>query len=283
MLPNSGVTRGTTLEDPNDQVQQVVGWVAAKYEETGLWPNQPWVWRGLRWIGQMLLSGAMLAVPLAALADTDAAERAAQAQAACLSGDPAKGVSILAELYVSTRNPTYIFNQGRCFEQSGKCEEAIVRFREYQRKNANAGLAPDPAAEEHIIECQALIEKQRLAAQVAPSQAAEANAAAPLVPVIPPVEHDTSPPPAQPAAGVLPAAGPVPTDAFANRADLIQTASPASQAQPENSIFSRWWFWTAVGAVVAGGVMTALLLSRGGGGTKVSCTDCADSAEVNLQ
>ncbi len=86
------------------------------------------------------LSLIMLAAPVAARATGGTAtERAAQAQTACLTGDYAKGVAILAELYVSTRNAIYIFNQGRCFEQNGKYEEAILRFREYQRKNAAAG------------------------------------------------------------------------------------------------------------------------------------------------
>lgn len=45
MLTDTGRTRGTTLGDLTDEVQQVVGWIAEKYEETGLWPNQAWVWR----------------------------------------------------------------------------------------------------------------------------------------------------------------------------------------------------------------------------------------------
>ena len=45
MLTDTGRTRGMTFGDLNDEVQQVVGWVAEKYEETGLWPNQAWVWR----------------------------------------------------------------------------------------------------------------------------------------------------------------------------------------------------------------------------------------------
>jgi len=42
-------------------------------------------------------------------------ERAAKT--ACQSGDAAKGVALLAELYVDTNDITFLFNQGRCFEQ----------------------------------------------------------------------------------------------------------------------------------------------------------------------
>jgi hypothetical protein len=119
--------------------------------------------------GRKLLVGlavvlAMVAVPLTAHAGAHAGtkenkERAAKT--ACLAGDYAKGVALLAELYVSTNDVTYLFNQGRCFEQNGKYEEAIVRFREYQQKRADAGAPPDSTAETHIEKCQALLDKQK--------------------------------------------------------------------------------------------------------------------------
>jgi hypothetical protein len=118
--------------------------------------------------GQTLLfTLAFLAVPLVARAGAkENKERAAKT--ACLSGDYAKGVALLAELYVSSNNDvTYLFNQGRCFEQNGRYEEAIVRFREYQLKNADAGNAPDESAEQHIANCQAVLDRQKPAAQAA--------------------------------------------------------------------------------------------------------------------
>jgi hypothetical protein len=55
-------------------------------------------------------------VPTASAANRSAKEKAAKK--ACLAGDAAKGVEILAGLYVDTNDPTCIFNQGRCFEQT---------------------------------------------------------------------------------------------------------------------------------------------------------------------
>ena len=49
------------------------------------------------------------------------------ARKACLSGDYSKGVAILADLFVETREPIYVFNQGRCFEQNLQYLEAIGR------------------------------------------------------------------------------------------------------------------------------------------------------------
>jgi tetratricopeptide (TPR) repeat protein len=91
----------------------------------------------------------------------DAKKRAAKT--ACLAGDYSKGVALLAEIYVDTNNPIYLFNQGRCFQQNGRYEEAVTRFREYQRKNADAGGAHDPEAEKQIAECVSLLEAQKAA------------------------------------------------------------------------------------------------------------------------
>jgi hypothetical protein len=212
----------------------------------------------------LLFHMAILVVsPRAWAAGGDTTDLAAQAQAACLAGDCSKGVAILADLYVSTRNAIYIFNQGRCFEQCGRYEQAIVRFREYQRKNTNAGRPLDPLAEQHIADCQALLDKQKVAPSAAPPPPDPAAPAAPLsVPL---------------SAGVQ-----APESTEARQVDLTQTAPPPSDGQSEPSILGRWWFWTAVGAVVAGGVTAGLLLSRGGGGDKIFCPDCAGTGEVNL-
>ncbi len=128
----------------------------------------------------LLFVATALALPLRA----DAGERGDKeraAKTACLSGEYAKGVALLAELYVSTNDVIYLFNQGRCFEQNGKYEEAIVHFREYQRKNVDVGNPPDRAADRHIADCQALLNKER-----GPGGASrEAPGAAPAAPALP--------------------------------------------------------------------------------------------------
>ncbi len=43
---------------------------------------------------------------------------------------------------------------------------------------------------------------------------------------------------------------------------LVRQAPPAEQ-EVESPVYTRWWFWTAIGAVVAGGVVTAVVLTRG--------------------
>jgi hypothetical protein len=119
--------------------------------------------RPVRVINGLLLGGvaALLSLLLAATpalgANRQAQEKAARK--ACLSGDYAKGVSILADLFVNSRDPIYLFNQGRCFEQNIQYREAIGRFEEYLRMGETATLDPSDraAAEKHIADCKARV------------------------------------------------------------------------------------------------------------------------------
>jgi hypothetical protein len=120
----------------------------------------------------------------------DAKKRAAKT--ACLSGDYAKGVALLAEIYVDTNNPIYLFNQGRCFQQNGRYEEAVLRFREYQRKNADAGGSHDTEAEKQIADCLSLLEIQKN--REAEERAAAASNASPPPPMPPPAGVGVQPP-----------------------------------------------------------------------------------------
>jgi tetratricopeptide (TPR) repeat protein len=129
--------------------------------------------RDPRWLCLSIACVALLSVawPFAARAGAkESKERAAKT--ACLAGDYAKGVALLAELYVSTNDINHLFNQGRCFEQNGRYEEAITRFREYQQKNADIGNPPDVDADRHIQKCQSILDKQKPASTLAPTAAA---------------------------------------------------------------------------------------------------------------
>jgi hypothetical protein len=111
------------------------------------------------------------------------------ARRSCLSGDWAKGIDILAELFVDTHDPIYIFNQGRCFEQNHRYEDAIERFKEFLRTGETQNLKSDDkdSAEKHIASC-----KETLAAQ-----GVAAEPSGPLAP--PPVTTPAVVPPPAPA------------------------------------------------------------------------------------
>jgi hypothetical protein len=112
-------------------------------------------------------------------------ERAAKK--ACLASDPAKGVEILAELYVDTNDITYIFNQGRCFQQNRRYEDAVGRFREYLLKGEEKlSDAEKAVATKQIETCESYLPKREPpapsyesapVAQLPPPRPVEATAA----------------------------------------------------------------------------------------------------------
>jgi hypothetical protein len=96
----------------------------------------------------------------AASAPSSKEEKERAAKKACLNHDADKGVELLTDLYVDTNDPTYIFNQGRCYEQNDRCQDAIVRFREYLRKTPAATEGDRNDAQKHILDCETLLAKR---------------------------------------------------------------------------------------------------------------------------
>ena len=116
---------------------------------------------------KILQAAVAIAALLLAATPVLAANRQAQerkARTACLNGNYTAGVSILSELFVDTKDPTHIFNQGRCFEQNRRYEDAIGRFEEYLRvaEASSSGLSPKDrsAAEKHIADLKSLLAEQ---------------------------------------------------------------------------------------------------------------------------
>jgi hypothetical protein len=145
-------------------------------------------------------------------ASEQAQERAARK--ACLSGDYAKGVDILADLFVATKDLNYIFNQGRCFEQNRRYEDAIGRFREYLLAGSEKLDQRDKsAAEQHIAKCNEMLAQDRASSTTPTAPQA-------LAPAPPPVVASTPEPAPTPEPSTLvvtqPATQPVPAPAPAS-------------------------------------------------------------------
>jgi hypothetical protein len=120
------------------------------------------------------------------------AKREKQAKKACLSGDYQIGVSILADLFVETEDPVYLYNQGRCYEQNVRYIEAGERFREYLRKAHDITDKIRADVEKHIADCDAG------AAKTQPRYAMENSPPAGPPPAAPPQTY--LPPPIPPQA-----------------------------------------------------------------------------------
>jgi hypothetical protein len=111
-----------------------------------------------------------------------------EALKACTTGDVRRGVEILTDLYVRSNDTTYLFNQGRCYEQNHQWQSAIDRFREYLRKTPRLSKRLTADTEKHIEECKRfLAEEERKTAPapqvvvVAPSPQQVSPAATPAM------------------------------------------------------------------------------------------------------
>jgi hypothetical protein len=191
-----------------------------------------------------ILIVAMLGIAVAGPASAgdyiDAKERKARIE--CAAGNYQEGIRMLAQLWVATEDPTFIYNQGRCYEQNGQYELAAGRFREYLRKATRLPAADISAINRHIDELQ--------------GQASVRSAPAPTV--IKLVQTGSAGQPAPPAAPPPPPQPPV----SVRSVELVSPPAAPSESPPR--FYTRWWLWTGVGAVVAGGVVTALLLMHSG-------------------
>jgi hypothetical protein len=137
--------------------------------------------------------------PAASAAGRESRERAAKK--ACLTGDTAKGVELLADLFIDFGNLTYVFNQGRCFEQNRRYEDAIARFREYLVKGENLSDEERADAEKHIAVCQTYLgQRQATPSTPAPAAAEPPTAPTPVAPVTPQPGLSVSEQPEPPAA-----------------------------------------------------------------------------------
>jgi len=159
-----------------------------------------------------------------------------------------EAIDTFAKLYAKSLNPVYMRNIGRCYQKKREPQKAIDQFQDYlaKTKSGKNKISADERAEieGYIKEMEALRDEQARAAAVPPP---------PVVPLT--TAPVAAPPPAAPAPTATPPAA-------------MLTSAPA--AEESHPLYTRWWFWTAIGVVVAGGVVAAVALS--GGTSKPSCT-----------
>ena len=141
---------------------------------------------------------AAQAAPYQPVAEPEEDPRPRAALAACGAGDAKKGVAILAEIYAETRNPAFVFNQARCFQQNGQLEPARQRFAEYLRVGKNEPAEDLRRAQAYVGEIDAALARQPPRPAPAPTPAGTPTSVPTLA---------TSPPPGGGTGSTLRAAG----------------------------------------------------------------------------
>jgi tetratricopeptide (TPR) repeat protein len=134
------------------------------------------------------------------------------------------------EAYRLKPDPSFLFNIAQCHRKLGDTDAALDFYRKYLRSLPDAPNRAD--VERMIADLRARQAAAPDATAVAPAPTPTAETAAPAPP---------------------PSLRPAP------RADAV-LVSPAPAAPPP--FYKRWWFWSALGAVVAGAVVAGIALSR---------------------
>jgi hypothetical protein len=146
------------------------------------------------WVVCTLLSASLLVGQPAFADKVSSKERLARK--ACLSGDYAKGVGLLTDLFLETNDANYLYNAGLCFERNARYVEAVERFKEYRRKEPKLGSADTADVDKHIASCEAAAAKGQTKNRTSPEpiQPAATHQPAPAAPPVAHAEPATTPP-----------------------------------------------------------------------------------------
>ena len=175
-------------------------------------------------------------------------------------------LELFAKLYAETLNPVYLRNIGRCHQKLRHPDKAIDAFKDYLVKGKK--ISKDERAEinGYIKEMEALRDEQAQQQEAAPvvTPTPSPPKATPPADIPPPVE------PLPPSGGAYPgpygaaAQGePYPPPGSQPPAGALVTQPGPTPEAASSPFYTRWWFWTIVGAAVVGGVVTAVVLSSG--------------------
>jgi hypothetical protein len=177
------------------------------------------------------MATVVVALALTAVAARAAAadERELKAREEFAAGRYQEALDLFAKLYAEWLHPVYLRNIGRCYQNLGDPDKAVISFRDYLRKHKT--IQPDERAEIEgfIVEMEAL--KSRKEAEAL--REARTGAAASTITPVPSAPVPSAPQPSRAPEAVV----------------TVPSAHPSDESSP---VYTRWWFWTLVGAVAVG-------------------------------
>lgn len=190
--------------------------------------------------------------------------------------------------YVAKPDAAFLFNIGQCYRKLDKNAESLDFFQQFLKKS------PPDDPNRALVEARIRNIEAGLTADydpfdksgAAPEQPPAAKAQPSPPPILVPLPAPFPPPP--------PASPPEPVQLVTSKPSLTAeqprlqpsvtspmalqpvgldlTSRPVLEVQDSPPIYTTWWFWTGVGAVVVAGTVTAVVLSSGGGTKNPSST-----------
>ena len=198
-----------------------------------------------------VVAGSAPLLPVQAAVD----QRELRAREAYAVGRYQEALDLFGKLYAETLHPNYLRNIGRCYQNLGDPDRAIVSFRDYLRKSKTLSADERVEIDGYIKEMEDLKAKRQSAKAAEAAEAANGSAKPPVAPpsVVPAANAPTSPSSGTPGTDLTARPGP---------------AAPADEAQP---LYTRWWFWTAIGGAAA---LTLGIAAGAGAFTKTVDAKC---------
>jgi tetratricopeptide (TPR) repeat protein len=180
--------------------------------------------------------------PSMAFAEDDAAAAKAHYETGVRHFDLSEYEPALAEFKEAYRNkpdPAFLYNIAQCHRKLGHGDEAVTFYQSYLRR------APDAKNRDEV---------ERRIAELQSPRAVES------APIPNTSGGGPRPSPTSTEAQAKAAAQTVVTPLARSTIDL--SAHEETAPKPHSAIYTRWWFWTAIGAVAAGTAVTVGVLAR---------------------
>jgi tetratricopeptide (TPR) repeat protein len=172
----------------------------------------------------------------------------------------ANAIGEYEQAYLAKPDPSFLYNIAQCHRLMGQGAEAIKFYRRFLK---DAPAAPNRAvAEKHIRDLEDASGGTQPPPPRTPALSTTPPAATAPAPVTPPTEPPLAPLPSSPTTA-SPALSPAssglsgalaPTSTPVSTTPTVENDAPSAQSE-SHPIYSRWWFWAGVGAVVVGGII----------------------------
>ena len=177
--------------------------------------------------------------------------------------------------YLAKPDPAFLFNIGQCFRKLGNTGSAMDFYQQYLKKT--------PAEDPNRVQAEARIRDIELGRESEDDPFAKSDERAARSPQAVPSPLPEAPPPLQEisAPTPIPVSAPpsaLPSPVAVQPAGLDLAAPPPRNEDVSPPIYSTWWFWTGVGAVVLAGTVAAIVISKGGSEPNTATTTLGTQA-----
>ena len=168
----------------------------------------------------------------------------------------ANAITEYEQAYLAKPDPSFLYNIAQCHRLMGQGAEAIKFYRRFL-KDAPAA-ANRAVAEKHIRDLEDASHGTQPPPATTPALSTTPPAATAPAPVTPLTEPPLAPLPSSPTSA-SPALSPAssalaPTSTPVSTTPTVETGTSSTSSE-SHPIYSRWWFWAGVGAVVVGGII----------------------------